>query len=378
MGTRPPDCVGALIRDGQNRVYLQRRSLLRRQLPGAWDIVGGHIEAHETPEAALAREVGEETGWRLRRVEAVIADWEWTHNGLVQRELDYLIEVNGDLSLPRLEPGKHDKFCWVGYDNPEVVRSDYDAGNDVLWNIIRRAARIRLTSDVRLEPTSASSADVLWSIYGYGAVTLDDRVAREEEMPVIAADLGRLWDTGRGYGWLAYWRKGRYPAIGYGGLVRRRIRGVDQLILQCAVLPNERRLDCAEAIVKAMLSFARNDIGADQVSAYVSLSNRWATETMNRADMRYSGPVESGGRRVHEFSVNFHDTPPSPIGQKFVTGIGQILAVPGLSGYLRGRLLRTALCGRRALGAIELTAVPACSRAWTLSTMTPSCCSMPR
>lgn len=329
MGTRQPDCVGALIRDGQNRVYLQRRSLLRRQLPGAWDIVGGHIEPHETPEAALAREVSEETGWRLRRVEAIIADWEWTHNGCVQRELDYLIEVNGDLSSPRLEQGKHDEFCWVGYDNPEAIRSKYDAGNDALWNIIRRAARIRLTSDVRLEPIGDSSANVLYWLYRNGAVTLDHRMVREEEMPVIAADLGRLWDVGRGYGWLAYWRKDRHPAIGYGGLVHRRLRGADQLVLQCAVLPNDRRLDCAEAIVKAMLAFARNEVGADQVSAYVSLSNRWAVEIMNRAGMRSSGPVESGAPHVHEFSVNFRKGPPIPASQEvIVTGIGQILAVP--------------------------------------------------
>lgn len=329
VSTRQPDCVGALIRNGQNRVYLQRRSLRRRQLPGAWDIVGGHIEPHETPEAALAREVCEETGWRLRRIEAVIADWEWTHNGVVRRELDYLIEVNGDLSSPRLEPGKHDKFCWVGYDNPEAVRSEHDAGNDALWNIIKRAARIRLTSDVRLEPISGSSADVLYWLFRNGAVKLDSGPAHEEELPAIADDLGCLWDAGRGYGWLAYWRTGRDPAIGYGRLARRRIGGADQLVLQCAVLPNERRLDCAEAIVKAMLAFARNEIGADQVSAYVSLSNRWAVEIMDRAGMRYSGPVGSGSRHVHEFSVNLYEAPPIPVGQEvIVTGIGQILAVP--------------------------------------------------
>src|SRR5262245_51446866 len=98
-----PNCVGALIRDRNNRVYLQRRSLQRRQLPGAWDIVGGHVQPGETPEAALAREVQEETGWRLRRIEAIIADWEWKHDGIVQRELDYLIEVDGDLNSPTLE-----------------------------------------------------------------------------------------------------------------------------------------------------------------------------------------------------------------------------------------------------------------------------------
>lgn len=55
------DCVGALlVRDGQ--VLLGRRAEQRDWLPGAWDVVGGHIEAGESPEAAITRELAEELG----------------------------------------------------------------------------------------------------------------------------------------------------------------------------------------------------------------------------------------------------------------------------------------------------------------------------
>lgn len=37
-------CVGALIRDDRNRVYVHRRWLSRRLLPGTRDVVGGHTE----------------------------------------------------------------------------------------------------------------------------------------------------------------------------------------------------------------------------------------------------------------------------------------------------------------------------------------------
>jgi 8-oxo-dGTP pyrophosphatase MutT (NUDIX family) len=43
-------------------------------LPGTWDVAGGHVEPGETPQQALAREIEEETGWRLRRIEAQVAD----------------------------------------------------------------------------------------------------------------------------------------------------------------------------------------------------------------------------------------------------------------------------------------------------------------
>jgi mutator protein MutT len=97
---RAVDCVGALIRDEHHRVYVHRRTAERRLLPGIWDIVGGHLESGESPEQALAREVEEETGWRLHKIQSVVTDWEWEHQGVVRRELDYLMTVDGDWAGP--------------------------------------------------------------------------------------------------------------------------------------------------------------------------------------------------------------------------------------------------------------------------------------
>ncbi len=55
--------VRALIERG-GRVLLARRG--SRPYPGAWDTPGGFVEADEHPEAALVREVAEETGLRVR------------------------------------------------------------------------------------------------------------------------------------------------------------------------------------------------------------------------------------------------------------------------------------------------------------------------
>lgn len=57
-------CVGAIIRDPSGRVLL----ILRANEPGRglWSLPGGRIEPGESPEAAVVREVLEETGLEVR------------------------------------------------------------------------------------------------------------------------------------------------------------------------------------------------------------------------------------------------------------------------------------------------------------------------
>jgi 8-oxo-dGTP diphosphatase len=107
--------VGAVIVDDAGRVFVHRRGPNRTLFPNCWDLPGGHVEADETPLEALGREIEEETGWRLRRVIAELGETPWTGNdGVPRRELDYLVEVDGDLNAPRLEWPDHVEFKWVG------------------------------------------------------------------------------------------------------------------------------------------------------------------------------------------------------------------------------------------------------------------------
>lgn len=158
-------CVGALIRDDRNRVFVHRRSADRRLLPGTWDIVGGHVEPGESSDEALAREIEEETGWGLRRIEAVVADWRWEFDGTVRSERDYLVEVEGDLSTPRLEPGKHDAFAWVGPDDLDLLMEGRTDGDRQLRDIVAKATRIRLTDRLRLEPLGHEHLDDLVTLH---------------------------------------------------------------------------------------------------------------------------------------------------------------------------------------------------------------------
>jgi 8-oxo-dGTP pyrophosphatase MutT (NUDIX family) len=137
-----PICVGALIRNHEGRVFVQRRTPTRRVLPGIWDIVGGHVEPGETLEEALGREVQEETGWVLRRIGPQIADWEWEYDGVIRRELDYLVEVKGDLTAPRLEEAKHDRYAWVGPDNLQLMMEGRNDADHRLRDIVGKALEL--------------------------------------------------------------------------------------------------------------------------------------------------------------------------------------------------------------------------------------------
>jgi len=101
--------VGALIFDAAGRIFVHRRGWERSLFPGCWDIVGGHVEPGESMLEALAREVEEETGWRLVGTPTLVHVAEW----LGRREFDFLVDVEGDLDNPRLELPEHIEFRWV-------------------------------------------------------------------------------------------------------------------------------------------------------------------------------------------------------------------------------------------------------------------------
>ena len=90
----------------------------------------------------FSREIKEETGWELRHIGDQVADWEWEDAGVVRRELDYLVDVRGNLASPRLEENKHDAYAWVGFDNLEIMMEGRTDGDFRLRDIVAKALRL--------------------------------------------------------------------------------------------------------------------------------------------------------------------------------------------------------------------------------------------
>jgi 8-oxo-dGTP pyrophosphatase MutT (NUDIX family) len=143
-GRRP--VVAALVRNPEGKVFIHRRGPDRNYLPNGWDVLGGHVEAGESLLQALAREIEEESGWRLIDTPRLIytVDWE-TNDGATpnrRREFDFLVEVDGDLEHPRLEWPQHTEYRWIGRDELDLL--DENAGED--FGIVRRIVELALNA----------------------------------------------------------------------------------------------------------------------------------------------------------------------------------------------------------------------------------------
>jgi 8-oxo-dGTP pyrophosphatase MutT (NUDIX family) len=158
-------CVGALVFDEQGRVFVPRRSPDARNLPGLWDIVGGHVEAGETLLDALRREVREETGWDVVGVPRLAFASEWTlpnEPDRPRREFDFVVDISGDLSRPQLAPDEHTDFRWVAGDELSIY--DENRGED--QGLLRRIA----TSAFELRPSALRSPHATIFVHGQSAI----------------------------------------------------------------------------------------------------------------------------------------------------------------------------------------------------------------
>lgn len=66
VGRFPRVGVGAMIFDEAGRIFLGKRGQKARNEQGTWELPGGAVDYGETLEAAILREVEEETGLTIR------------------------------------------------------------------------------------------------------------------------------------------------------------------------------------------------------------------------------------------------------------------------------------------------------------------------
>ena len=113
--------IKVVIRDEAGRCLVLKRSAGSRGNAGRWDFPGGKVDPGETFDAALLREVAEETGLTisLRRVLGAAESESPT------RKIAYLV-MEGRLESGEVRlSGEHDDFAWVSpQDMPALDVAD--------------------------------------------------------------------------------------------------------------------------------------------------------------------------------------------------------------------------------------------------------------
>jgi 8-oxo-dGTP diphosphatase len=86
----------------------------------------------------------------LAAVRAELGETRWTgSDGEARCEFDYLVEVDGDLSAPRLERPKHIEFAWVGIDELDRLMENRASEHTLLRDIVARGLQAAGSEDQR-------------------------------------------------------------------------------------------------------------------------------------------------------------------------------------------------------------------------------------
>lgn len=110
--------IAALVRD--KKVLLGHRHPRRRWYPNCWDLIGGHIEAGESPQQALRRECRGEIAIdvvKMRPLEVRLSD---------PNVEPHAFPVTDWLGEPiNAAPEEHDALAWFRLDElPELTFAD--------------------------------------------------------------------------------------------------------------------------------------------------------------------------------------------------------------------------------------------------------------
>lgn len=117
--------VGAVILSAEGKIFATKRGE-KMSLPGLWEFPGGKIEAGETPQQALVREVQEELGAHVEVGEFVTTTDHEYDFGIVSLSTYRCELVSGTPTISEhsdsiwIEPNRLDELEWAPADVPAV------------------------------------------------------------------------------------------------------------------------------------------------------------------------------------------------------------------------------------------------------------------
>jgi len=134
----PPVLLAAAVVLLDDRVLTVRRSYTERFLPGVWGVPCGKLDAGETPESAVLRELFEETGLTGKVIDEAghrTFESQWKGRTALNRQTNFLVHpLTLDVTLP--EPDQAYRWVPLGH----IGDARLDAHN---LGTIRQALAVR-------------------------------------------------------------------------------------------------------------------------------------------------------------------------------------------------------------------------------------------
>jgi len=104
-----------IIRREDDRVFIGKRALNKEYSPGKWETIGGSVEKGETPEEALAREVKEEVGAKIKNLR-YYGDYQYGNRTFKL----FIVELTKEPI-----PNKNDFIDWGWFSKNEIEKMDF-------------------------------------------------------------------------------------------------------------------------------------------------------------------------------------------------------------------------------------------------------------
>jgi len=103
--------VGGLISRNQKVLCLKRAGT--DFMPGLYELPSGKVEAQEDLDAALVREVKEESNLTVTEINQYIGHFDYqSRSGISTRQLNFVVSINPDDKV-MLNPEEHEGYSWI-------------------------------------------------------------------------------------------------------------------------------------------------------------------------------------------------------------------------------------------------------------------------
>ena len=86
----------------------------------------------------MDRIIYEETGWRLKRIISLLEVRDWEFQGVKKRTLVFDVEVEGDLSMPRLQLDKVNGFLWISKNELPLFYENRNYNERLMYEVCKK------------------------------------------------------------------------------------------------------------------------------------------------------------------------------------------------------------------------------------------------